>query len=104
MFIIYGIINAVLKGDAEPVDIQIYDIEKAFDILWLEDSMNDLFDTIPADQHDDKMALLYEGNRNNEVAINTAVGQTDRVNIPLIVMQGGTWGPIKCSNSIDKMS
>ena len=103
LFIIYGIINAVLKGDAEPVDIQIYDIEKAFDILWLEDSMNDLFDTIPADQHDDKMALLYEGNRKNEVAINTAVGQTDRVNIPLIVMQGGTWGPIKCSNSIDKI-
>ena len=48
-----------------------------------------------------KLALLYEGNRNNQVAINTAVGQTDRVNIPLVVRQGGTWGPMKCSNSID---
>ena len=103
LFIIHGIINAVVKGDADPVDIQIYDIEKAFDALWLEDSMNDLIDTIPTEQQDDKMALLYEGNVDNLVAINTAVGQTDRVNIPRIVMQGGTWGPIKCSNSIDKI-
>ena len=101
LFIIHGIINAVLKGEDPPVDIQVYDIEKAFDALWLEDSMNDLVDTIPEVHHDDKLALLYEGNRNNQVAINTAVGQTDRVNIPLVVMQGGTWGPMKCSNSID---
>ena len=91
LFIIHGIINAVVKGDADPVDIQIYDIEKAFDALWLEDSMNDLIDTIPTEQQDDKMALLYEGNMDNLVAMNTAVGQTDRLNIPRIVMQGGTW-------------
>ena len=62
MFIIHGIINAVVKGDADPVDIQIYDIEKAFDALWLEDSMNDLLDTIHTEQQDVKMALLYKGN------------------------------------------
>ena len=37
------------------------------------------------------------------VAVNTAVGQTDRVNMPEIVTQGGTWGPLLCSNSIDKI-
>ena len=37
------------------------------------------------------------------VAINTAVGQTDRINMPEIVAQGGTWGPLLCSNSIDKI-
>ena len=37
------------------------------------------------------------------MAVNTSVGLTDRVDIPLVVMQGGTWGPIKCSNSIDKI-
>ena len=103
LFIIHGIINAVIQGDALPIDIQIYDIVKAFDILWLEDCMNDLIDTIPASQQDDKMALLYEGNQHNMVAINTAVGQTERVDIERIVMQGGTWGPIKCSNTIDKI-
>ena len=93
--------NSVIKGEDDPVDIQIYDIEKAFDALWLEDSMNDLVDTLPSSSHDDKLAMIYEANKFNKVAINTAVGQTDRVEIPRIVMQGGTWGPIKCSNSID---
>ena len=37
------------------------------------------------------------------VAVNTAVGQTNRVNIPEITTQGGTWGPMLCSNSIDKV-
>ena len=35
------------------------------------------------------------------VAMNTAVGQSERVNIPEITTQGGTWGPLLCSNSID---
>ena len=65
--------------------------------------MVDLLDTLPFSSLDDKMALIYEANRVNKVAINTGVGQTSRVDIPSIVMQGGTWGPIKCSNSIDKI-
>ena len=95
--------NSVINGDAEPIDIQIYDIEKAFDALWLEDTMNDMFDTIPGSSRDDKIALIYESNRHNRVAVNTAVGQTDRVDIPRIVMQGGTWGPIQCSKSMDRI-
>ena len=31
LFIIYGIINSVVKGEIESVDIQIYDLVKAFD-------------------------------------------------------------------------
>ena len=33
LFIVYGIINSVLKGESESVDIQIYDLVKAFDVL-----------------------------------------------------------------------
>ena len=39
----------------------------------------------------------------NYVAVNTAVGQTERENIKEIVMQGGKWGPLKCSNTMDKI-
>ena len=46
---------------------------------------------------------MYELNQNNLVAINTPVGQTKRVNIQNIVMQGSTPGPLKCSNSIDTL-
>ena len=83
--------------------MNIYDLEKAFDSLWLEDCLNDLFDTLPKEQCDDKLALIYEANRNNLEAVKTAVGLTDRVNIEKTVTQGGTFGPIQCSNSIDKV-
>ena len=100
---IYGIINSVVRGNEDCVDIQIYDIEKAFDGLWLEDCLNDVYDTVAPSKRDDKLALLYESNKKNMVAVKTAVGMTDRVNIPNIVQQGGTWGPGLCSNSVDKL-
>ena len=103
LFIIYGIMNSVVRGGDDPIDLQIYDLIKCFDALWLEDCMIDMVDSIPPSSQDDKIAMVYEANKSNLVAINTAVGQTDRVEIPRIVMQGGTWGPIQCSNSIDKI-
>ena len=103
LFMIYGIINSVIRGKEDSIDIQIYDIEKAFDGLWLEDCLNDVFDSVSPEKRNDKLALLYEANRKNMVAVKTAVGLTDRVDIPNIVQQGGTWGPGLCSNSVDKL-
>ena len=56
--------------------------------------MMDMLDTLPSSSHDDKVAMIYEGNKANNVAINTGVGQTSRVEVRSIVMQGGTWGPM----------
>ena len=50
---------------------------------------------------DDRLGLVYKLSERNMVAVNTAVGQTERVNIPEITAQGGTWGPMLCSNLID---
>ena len=99
--IVYAIINSVLKSESGCIDIQIYDLVKAFDVLWLLDTMNDIWDTIPHTARDDRLGLVYQMSRTNLVAINTAVGQTDRVDIPDITVQGGTWGPLLCSNTID---
>ena len=33
-----------MKGNAEPIDIQLYDVEKCFDALWMEECINDIFD------------------------------------------------------------
>ena len=103
LFIIYGVINSVLQGEDSCIDIQVYDLEQAFDALWLEDTLNDLYDYLPEDSRDDKLALIYESNVENLVAVNTPVGQTDRVNIPTIVQQGSGWGPMECSVSMDKL-
>ena len=37
------------------------------------------------------------------MAVKTPVGLTQRESIPTIVMQGGTFGPMQCSNSIDSI-
>ena len=63
--------------------------------------MNDLWDTLPPHARDDKLGLVFQSSKKNLVSINTAVGPTERVNIPEIAQQGGTWGPMMCSNSID---
>ena len=84
---IYGIINSVVRGNEDFVDIQIYNIENAFDGLWLEDCLNDVYDSVSPSMRDDKLALVYESNKKNMVAIKTAVGMTDRINIPNIVPQ-----------------
>ena len=98
LFVIYGIINSVIQGEAGCVDIQIYDLVQAFDALWLEDCLNDVYDALPQDKRDDKLALLYEINNHNKVAINTAVGQTERMDINNVLTQGGTWGSLLYSN------
>ena len=103
LFVVYGIVNSVLQGESPSVDIQIFDLKKCFDVLWLEDVMNDLFDSLPSSGQNDKLALLYESSRENYVSVKTTVGLTPRVNMPRIVMQGGSWGPMQCSNSIDKL-
>ena len=103
LLIIHGIINSVIRGDDDCIDIQIYDIQKAIDALWLEDSLNDIFENLPEDNQNDKIALLYESSCTNMVAVKTPLGLTKRVNMPHIVQQGGTWGPLLCSNAIDKI-
>ena len=88
LFIIHGIINSVVKSESVCADIYIYDIVKAFDALWLSDCMNDLWDTLPHSARDDRLGLLYETSKKNLVAVNTAAGQTERINMPEIVTQG----------------
>ena len=99
LFIIHGVIKSALE-EKECLDIQVYDLEQAFDALWLEDCLNDLYDSLPDKARNDKLALVYQTNVKNLVAVNTAVGQTDRTVIPNIVQQGGGWGPmVRCAKT-----
>ena len=43
IFVLNAVTNSVVKGNAEPVDIQLYDVEKCFDALWMEECINDVF-------------------------------------------------------------
>ena len=63
-----------------------HDLSKCFDALWLEECCNNLYE---AGVVDDKLALIYEGNRVNQVAIRTPAGLSERAVIEQIVTQGG---------------
>ena len=92
-----------MNHESPPIDIQLYDLKQCFDAMWLEESMNDLCDTLPLNECDKKIALVYQNNCNNLVSVKTPFGLTERTDINKIVTQGGVWGPIQCSNQIDKL-
>ena len=72
LFVIYAIINSVVKGNFGCIDIQIYDLVQAFNALWLDDCLNDVYEAVSEENCDDKLALIYEINKENKVAVNTA--------------------------------
>ena len=49
------------------------------------------------------MALIYEGNSVNEVAIRTPAGLTTRKTVERVVTQGGVTGPVCCAVQTDKI-
>ena len=60
LFVVHGIINSVLKGEDKCIAIQIHDIIQSFEALWLQDCMNDLYESLSSSSHNDKLALLYK--------------------------------------------
>ena len=98
LFVINGVINDVINRKEESVDIQILDYKQCFDSLWLEESINDLWE---AGLNDDKLALIAEANENVKVAIKTPFGMTKRESMKRFVMQGENFGPICCSVTVD---
>ena len=81
------IVNHISNGlnKKKPVDIQILDYKQCFDTLWLQECLNDLYDS---GVNDDKLALLYNVNSNVKVAVKTPVGKTERNLLPLAVTEG----------------
>ena len=49
----------------------------------------------------DKLDLIYEANKSNEVSVQTPHGPTDRITVEKIVMQGETFAPLECSVQVD---
>ena len=89
-----------MKGKEEPIDVQVFDIEKCFDALWMQECINDLYE---AGLDNDKLPLLYLENRNAKVAVKTPNGLSERIDIHNVVMQGSVWGSIMCTTTMDKL-
>ena len=71
------------RRNIKDTDIQIYNVEKCFDKLWANESYNDVYEN---NFQNDKLALLYNINRNAKVAIKTLSGITERITITDTIM------------------
>ena len=95
-----AILNSQKKENEEALDVQVYDIEKCFDALWLHEVINSLYE---AGLQNDKLPLLFLENRNAQVAIKTNGRTSKRTNIKNIIMQGSVWGSLCCVVLMDKL-
>ena len=62
LFIVYAVINDALGFMKVDLDIQFYDLKQAFDSMWFDETMNDLWETMKP--RDDKFALIAERSEN----------------------------------------
>ena len=99
IWIVNGVICDVLsKKMKKPIDIHIYDYRQCFDSLWLEESLNDFYE---GGMKNNKLALLYNINRNVNVVIKTPAGKTEKGTIRNVITQGDIFGPLLCSKTVD---
>ena len=100
IFVVNAITNTVINRDEDPIDVQVYDVQKCFDALWMQECINDLVDT---GLNNDKLLLLYLENQNAMISVKTPTGSSRRVAVKNIVMQGTVWGSLFCTVSMDKV-
>ena len=99
LFVINAIANSSKKSK-EATDINVYDVIKCFDSLWLSECINDLYD---AGLDNDKLVLLHESNMHANIAVKTSSGTTGRFIIKDTVMQGTVWAGLMCTSTMDQL-
>ena len=76
LFVLYATINKAIRKK-KSIDIQFYDLDKCFDSMWAEETMNDIYDV---GVKDDKFALSLM-NSKCQVKVKTPVGDTERLTL-----------------------
>ena len=100
IFVVNGLIQEALSSvKSKPINIIIADFSLRFDGLNLSLACKDPY---MSGCKDDKLALIYDLNRSNRVAVKTSLGMTDRFEISEKVLQGDVFGNILASNQIDR--
>ena len=82
-------------------DLLVLDYKECFDSLHLESITNSLYESGVQDDH---LNLIHEANSSHLIKVNTPFGQTEVQEIKKKILQGETFGPLACSNSVDKIS
>ena len=101
IFIVNGIIHDVMSSKSKnPVLLQIYDYKQMFDAIHLEQAVSDIFNY---GMDDDNLVLLYQANKEINMAVNTPNGLSERQTLENVVLQGDTWGSLMASVQVDSI-
>ena len=87
--------------DVREIDCVFYDVTQAYDSLWMEHCLLDLYET---GIETNVINLLHELNKKAQIQIKTPVGVSESKEINDIIMQGETFSSIVCTTSVDKVS
>ena len=101
IYVMGAITNSVINGDSRPIQIQVMDIETCFDKLWLESSINSLYEN---GLRNDKLNLLFIENKVANVAVKVNDKVSTRFPVQKVVMQGSVWGGLKCTSQMDTLN
>ena len=99
LFVVYAIRNEALKKN-KSVDLHLMDLSKCFDIMWRNETMNDLYDL---GVRDDRFVLISKMNEECKVTVKTPVGITEEFTLRDIEMQGTVPAPLKCAGQMDSL-
>ena len=97
------VVQAVMNEAREEklkIDTIFTDIKQCFDSIWLEEAINDLYDSGIKNRN---INLLYEGNARTRMCVETSIGRSSRAELKRVVMQGSVTGGMICSNQISKL-
>ena len=97
--IIHAVVNEAIETKTK-VDIQFTDIKQCFDSIWLQEATNDLYDSGLTSRN---LNLIFEGNRNTQMCVETHFGRSSRTELENVVMQGSVLGGMLCSNQLSKL-
>ena len=65
-----AVVNSVVKGKEAPIQVQVQDVEKCFDKLWLEATTNELYE---AGMNNNMLNLIYNKKNNSKKQAKIAV-------------------------------
>ena len=97
--IVHAVINEASDKGID-VDTIFTDIKQCFDSIWLEEAINDLYDSGIVCRN---LNLLFEGNKVTRMCVESSVGRSERVELKKVVMQGSVTGGMICSNQLSKI-
>ena len=94
IFVLGAVTNSVVNAKCKPIQVQVMDVEKCFDRMWLQETINSLYE---AGLTNDKLNLLYLENKNAQIAIKVNNTLTRRFPVKDVILQGSV-GKYKMHN------